>query len=325
MALTLVTTPTAEPLSVGEVKQHLRLDDTSGEPVPTALTAALAGAGAGNVDNGAHRYLVTFVTADGETNGGTISAALTVADKTTNGQVALTNIPLGGSAVTARNVYRTAAGGSTYLRQSTIANNTATTATDNVADANLGVQAPTVNTTLDPEISGWITAARQLCETITHRAFITQTWDLMLDGFPMWSTVETDGRLVDAGAIWLPKPPLQSVTSVSYVDTSGATQVWSAANYTVDAPSGPTARMGRVTPGWSIYYPVAREVPNAVTVRFVAGYGATGTSVPFPIKAAMKLLIGNWWQNREAATIERASADVLPLGVDVLLWPYKAF
>ena len=323
MALSLVSAPATEPITIAEVKAHLRMPDSDGEPSPTGITAALAAVGAGNVDNGAHRYLATFVTADGETDAGTISAAVTVADKTTNGKVALSAIPIGGTAVTSRKLYRTAAAGSTALLLATLADNTTTVYTDNIADTSLGAQAPTTNTTADPELVAWISAARQFVETFTHRAFITQTWDLALDGFPAWSTVAVDARLVDEGAIWLPKAPLVSVTSLSYVDTAGVTQTWASTNYTVDAPAGPWARRGRLVPAWSIYYPVARSVPNAVTVRFVAGYGAA-SSVPAPIKAAMKLLIGHWWMNREAAALVRASADVLPLGVDALLWPFKS-
>lgn len=323
MALSLVSAPATEPLTIREVKGHLRLDDTNGEPAPTAITAALAAAGAGNVDNGAHRYLATFVTLDGETCAGIISAAVTVVDKTTNGKVSLSAIPVGGSAVTFVNLYRTVAAGSTYLYLGQVANGV-TVFTDNVADASLGVQAPTVNTTADPELVSWITAAREFAETYTHRAFITQTWDYACDSFPPnWSS-SSDWRGVDLGAIWLPKAPLQSVTSLSYVDATGATQVWATSNYTVDAPTGPTARMGRIVPGYNIPYPVPRLIANAVTVRFVAGYGAS-SAVPRSIKSAMKLLIGNWWQNREAGAIIRASSDVLPFGVAELLWPFKSF
>lgn len=174
-------------------------------------------------------------------------------------------------------------------------------------------------------IATLVIAAREYVETHTHRALITQTWDYQLDGFPaMWSTVDVDARQVHTGAIWFPKPPLLSVTSLTYVDTAGVTQTWDAGNYTVDAPAGPKARMGRLVPAWSLYYPVARTVPNAVTVRFVAGYGGAAL-VPASLKAGMKLLIGNWWLNREAGQIVRGSADILPFGVDALLWPYKSF
>lgn len=319
MALSLVTPPATEPLTVSEVKAHLRLDASDGEPAPIAATVALAGAGSGNCDNGAWRIGFTFVTADGETELGLLSAAVTVVDKTTNGKIAVTNVPIGGSLVTARNAYAIPPAGSAALYVGQIANNTASTYTVNIAASALGVQAPTTNTTLDPQLVAWIVAARQFCETYTHRAFITQTLDLMLDGFPYWS----NERLVDAGAIWIPKAPLVSVTSISYVDTAGATQTWGSSNYTVDAPTGPEARQGRIVPAYSIYYPVTRAVPNAVTVRFVAGYGAA-SAVPYGIKAAMKLLIGSWWQNRESVIVSHIVAE-LPMGVAALLWPFKSF
>ena len=171
-----------------------------------------------------------------------------------------------------------------------------------------------------------ITAAREYVETFTHRALITQTYDLKLDDFPTsWSSTGRDLEQVSEGAIWLCPPPVSSVTSITYVDTNGATQTWSAALYTTDLPAGPKARPGRVLPAFSQWYPVMRSVANAVTVRFVAGYGATGATVPNALKAAMKLLIGNWWLNREAGQIVRGSADVLPFGIDALLWPFKAF
>src|SRR5438105_3620811 len=102
MALVQTSAPTAEPLTVAELVAQRRLDYGNQEPAPAAPTAALAGAGAGNVDNGAHRYAVTFVTAVGESQAGTVSAAATVVDKTTNGKVALSAIPVGGSLVTSR-------------------------------------------------------------------------------------------------------------------------------------------------------------------------------------------------------------------------------
>lgn len=121
---------------------------------PGAPTAALAGAGAGNVDNGAHSYKITFVASATETEAGTKSNAVTVVDKATNGKVALTAIPVSTDAsVTSRKVYRTAAGAdpnvaANYKLAATIADNTTTTLTDNLADVGLGAIAPTTNNTI---------------------------------------------------------------------------------------------------------------------------------------------------------------------------------
>ena len=110
-----------------------------------APTAALAGLGAGNLSAGAYTYKITFVNANGETQGGTTSNTVTVAAPATDGQINLTSIPLGGTTVTSRKVYRTIAGGAQHKLVTTIANNTATTYTDNIADASLGANVPTTN------------------------------------------------------------------------------------------------------------------------------------------------------------------------------------
>jgi uncharacterized phiE125 gp8 family phage protein len=303
--LSLYTAPASEPLTIAEVKAHLRLDSTNGEPAPTAPTVALV-ATAGNVTAGVHRWLWVARTADGATEAGAVSAPLTTI-LATHGKATVTK-PQGGSAVTYMDLYRTAAGGSTYLFVAATANDGATY-TDNIADGSLGAAAPSTNTTADPELVAWITAARQYVETFTHRALITQTWDLKLDGFP-------------SEDIWIPRSPLVSVTSVSYVDTAGVTQTWAATNYSVEAPAGPEAGPGRVIPNYGVSYPSTYGVPNCVTVRFVAGYGAAA-AVPAGIKAAMKLMIGHWWINREAVTLVNLAE--VPLAAHSLLWPFKAF
>lgn len=118
-----------------------------GETAPTACTGALAGAGAGNVDDGTHSYKITFVNAHGETEGGTTSNVVTVADKSTDGKVALTSIPTGPAGVTSRKIYRTVAGDAgNHKLVDTIADNTTTAYTDNTADGSLGADVPTSNT-----------------------------------------------------------------------------------------------------------------------------------------------------------------------------------
>lgn len=320
MALSLVTAPTTEPLTVAEVKAHLRLDATSGECAPTALTAALAAPAApGDVDNGAHRYKVTFVTADGETEGGDASAAVTVADKTVNGQITLTNIPLGGSVVTSRKIYRTVAAGSAYFLQSTIANNTATTATDNVADSALGAAMPTTNTTLDPLINTLIKAARQHVEDWTQRRLITQTWD--------WKEDSISKMRGCYGDIEVPLPPFQSVTSFTYTASDGTAGTWTATTqYQIDIPVGPWAKKARIKPAYGTSWPsTLSNTFNAAVLRFVCGYGAA-SAVPQPIKEAMLLLIGHWYEHREAVNIGNIVnlVTLVPLGFEDLIRQFHA-
>lgn len=77
---------------------------------------------------------------------------------TATGQVALTGIAVGPSAVTAREVYRTAAGGSQLKLLTTIADNTTTIFTDNLADASLGANAPVSDTSGLTQPTGQVNA-----------------------------------------------------------------------------------------------------------------------------------------------------------------------
>jgi len=285
MTTRLIAT-TIEPLTIAQIKQRCRIDTTGGEPAPLAISsvALSSPATAGNVDNGQHRYLVTFITASGETEAGIASAPVTVANKAVNGQVRLTGIPTGGAAVTSRKLYRTAAGGSLYLYVATIADNASTTYSDNLADSNLGVQAPTINTTDDPTLVSLLAAARGACEQEVCRSLALATWELKLDAFPD-----------DIPLNW---PPILTVEEVSYIDPDGATQILDPAAYALDNASEP----GWVLRAFESEWPETQDVANALTVRYTAGYGL---SCPEELKQWICLQVGNWYKNLEA-TSERA-------------------
>src|SRR5262245_62028604 len=124
----------------------------------------------------------------------------------------------------------------------------------------------------DALLTSYLRAARQYIDGkdgIWNRALITQTWDWTLDAFPTSS----------AESLRVPLPPLQSVTSVQYLDVNGVTQTWPSANYTIDTKTEP----GWIAPAFGQSYPAALIAFNAVTVRFVAGYGPTGADVPEPL------------------------------------------
>jgi hypothetical protein len=73
--------------------------------------------------------------------------------------------------------------------------------------------------------------------------------------------------------------------------------------YRTDIPAGPTAGPARLTPIYGGSWPQTQDVINAFTVRFTAGYGTTAASVPYDVKAAIKLLIGHLYENREAVIV----------------------
>lgn len=143
---TLLTYPVnSSPLTLDVKAYTKRKPDMIDRPISSSVTVALGAAG--NL-TGAYTYKITFYTASGETE---VSAPSSV-DVTTSitaaaQQLSLTGIPLSPcKSVVGRKVYRTAAGGTVYKLAATIADNTTTTLTDNVADGSLTTVAPTPTT-----------------------------------------------------------------------------------------------------------------------------------------------------------------------------------
>lgn len=159
-----------------------------------------------------------------------------------------------------------------------------------------------------------IPAARDRGEKETERQFITATWELTLDRFPACRYIE------------LPKPPLQSVTSVQYVDEDGATQTLSTSLYTVDSPQGPACARGRILLKYDEEWPSTRCQENAVTIRFVAGYGDDPVDVPARIKMAMLLDIGSLYEIREDYIIGQGyTVSPVPIGASSIYKSYKSY
>lgn len=144
----------------------------------------------------------------------------------------------------------------------------------------------TGDTTDDALIAIWIKAAREYCEGFTNRALATQTIEAYYNGFPSF-----------LNHIELPKPPLQSVTSVKYKDYAGVeTTLAVTTQYLVDTDSS----FGRIVLPYGVAWPCFIPYPvNPVTIRFIAGYYASNL-IPESIRQAMLLLIGHWSANREA-------------------------
>jgi uncharacterized phiE125 gp8 family phage protein len=163
-----------------------------------------------------------------------------------------------------------------------------------------------------------IPAARQRGEQATQRQFQTGTYDLKLDAFPCMDDCDGD-------AIVLPRPPLQKVVSITYVDTDGATQTLSTALYSVFAPTGPLAQRGWVEPIYGETWPSTRDQSNAVTIRFVAGYGDEPTDVPPRLRMAMLQDIGTLHEHREDIVIGQGYAlTEFPYGSRAIYRSFKS-
>ncbi|HEY1182231.1 MAG TPA: head-tail connector protein [Rhodocyclaceae bacterium] len=173
-----------------------------------------------------------------------------------------------------------------------------------LAEARLHLRISDDVTDDDTLISALIAAARQGAEHITQRALMAQTWELALDEFE--------------DEILLPKAPLASITSVTYVDEDGVSQSLTADDYQLDSHSEPA----RLLPAYGTCWPATRAQANAVLVRYAAGY-ASAAAVPQEIKSWMLLRVGLLYENRESVVAGVSIAE-LP-HVDRLLDAYKVW
>ncbi|MBO6542295.1 MAG: hypothetical protein JJ939_12065 [Alphaproteobacteria bacterium] len=178
---------------------------------------------------------------------------------------------------------------------------------DSIVYAHLNVDATPSDSAL---IGGYKQAAMTNLDGsggILGRALITQTWEYKIGAFPLQDC-----------PINIPLPPLQSVSSIQYVDEAGSTQTLATSEYTVL-----TGERGAVVPSYAKSWPSTRSVPRAVTITFVCGYGDDPADVPGPIRSAALLMIGDLYDAREAQSV--GNQVYKNPAVDALLSPYRVY
>lgn len=153
----------------------------------------------------------------------------------------------------------------------------------------------------DTLIGALIGTAREQCELVARRAFVTQTIELRLPAWPL------------SASLRMPQPPLIDVLAVEYRDQAGVLR-------TVD-PETYTALSG--DPGmlllWSgESWPSEPLMPGLpITIRYRAGYGSA-SAVPRRYKQAILLLVGTWFAMREHVTVGSVARE-MPNAVRSLL------
>lgn len=201
-----------------------------------------------------------------------------------------------------------------------------------VADARAHCEAAAYeDSDVDPQddtmFEGWIAAAREHCEDYLGLSLATKTLEVALDS---WPTVRADGGT----AIYLPGGPVREIVSVfvpaldedATSDDVDSDELHDETVY-ADGQVHPSvysldAHRSRIYPVTA--WPSVTTATNAVRIRYLAGYGVDsdgGEALPKVIRAAMLLVIGHLYANRESTT-EKAMAT-LPMGVESLLRPRR--
>lgn len=141
--------------------------------------------------------------------------------------------------------------------------------------------------------------AREMAETYTRRAFITQVWDAI------WDTPPNKPFLLMPG-------PVQSIDGVYLTDTNhvegGSVDP---ATYIVDTVSVPCRMTLADDAAWG-----TTRLFAGFRVRYVAGYGPHASDVPNGIRMAMLMAVSHWYRYREAS-------NKLPDEALKRLYPYR--
>ena len=151
-----------------------------------------------------------------------------------------------------------------------------------------------------------ISAARQFVEDTLDITLCTSVWEARYDLFPVW-------------AIVLPRTPMQAKSvTVTYRNGDGTygTMTSDTGSFQVDANVIP----GRIYPNWAASWPATRGDENSVVVRYSAGYGDGGSSIPPSLRHLMCILVAHWYESREPVTYgQGVSAMDIPYTVQTLL------
>ena len=278
---------TNEPITLAEVKAHLRLDSGTFADDVTTYQSLVPASRAANTYNGVSVDVLgktAMVNLNAGTNqaGGTLNVHIEESDDN-----AIWTDWTGGTftAVTTANdnavFEKQYTGSKQYIR---------VVAVVAVAACEFGVDV-LVNagsSSEDTLLSMWISTAREYGEDYTGHAFAPQTIDLYLNDWPP----------VKDFIEW-PNGPLTSVTSLKYKDEDGTeTTMTNNVDYVVDSNTFP----GKVFLPDDAYWPTTELYPhNAITLRAVCGYtGAVGYTLPMQYKQAMLMHIGFMYKWRDA-------------------------
>lgn len=166
----------------------------------------------------------------------------------------------------------------------------------------------------DALIMAYVQAATGIVEEYLRRRLISQVWKYWWDAFP-------DGN----SPVVFPVSPVLRLLEFKYLDPDFTT--WKnvpAEDYIIEIPKGDNPARGRIILAFGSSWPIPADHPHSVSLVVEAGYSTTNDGVPEPIKTAIRLLVGNFYANRESV-ITGTIVTKMPMNVEYLLSPYRLF
>lgn len=157
---------------------------------------------------------------------------------------------------------------------------------------------------------------------ILGRCLVEQTWRQDFDGF--------------CTALKLPLSPVMEIVSITWRNAEGQISTINDSEYSLDVDAGGGAR-ARFRNGFA--FPSGLYESRAVSVTYKAGWPSLPavdadpgseppvvatlaiSTVPSALKIAILLLVGEWYDNREASAA--GSAEELPFAVTALIAPFR--
>lgn len=139
--------------------------------------------------------------------------------------------------------------------------------------------------THDAQLGAFLVTARKVIEeSYLWRCLINQTCVDRFDTF--------------GGEMELRWSPVQSITTVAYLDADQDSQTLAATYYELGQENG----LGIVRPKYGQTWPTVLAHPDSVTITSVCGYGDDAEDVPQPIRQA--ILLHALWQHTQREGME---------------------